>query len=174
MNSIAASTNNGWAADYWVWTLRELLGKNVVISTGTRARLDPIPGLAEAQPLTHIEALELDEVPKHLTVIEGGYAGLELSQAMRRFGSNITVIDRNDRLAHHDDDDATEGLHTLFRDEGLEVILNASIQRISGNSYELSSNRAALRKPWRVLTCSPRQAGFRIRMVSAWTSPASS
>jgi pyruvate/2-oxoglutarate dehydrogenase complex dihydrolipoamide dehydrogenase (E3) component len=113
---------------------RQLLGKNVVISTGTRARLDPIPGLADAQPLTHIEALELDEVPKHLIVIGGGYVGLELSQAMRRFGSNVTVIDRNDRLAHHEDDDVTEGLHALFKDEGIEVVLNARIQRISGRS----------------------------------------
>jgi pyruvate/2-oxoglutarate dehydrogenase complex dihydrolipoamide dehydrogenase (E3) component len=115
---------------------RQLLGKNVVISTGTRARLDPIPGLAEAQPLTHIEALELDEVPKRLIVIGGGYVGLELSQAMRRFGSNVTVIDRNDRLAHREDDDITEGLHALFTDEGIEVVLNARIQRISGRSGE--------------------------------------
>src|SRR5882724_4510827 len=70
-------------------TTRQLLGKNVIISTGTRARLDPIPGLAEAQPLTHIEALELDEVPKRLIVIGGGYVGLELSQAMLGFGSNV-------------------------------------------------------------------------------------
>src|SRR2546427_191355 len=85
---------------------------------------NPIPGLAEAQPLTHIEALELDEVPKHLIVIGGGYVGLELSQAMRRFGSGVTVIDRNDRLVHHEDDDVTEGLHALLKDEGIEVVLN--------------------------------------------------
>ena len=113
---------------------RHLLGKNVVISTGTRARLDPVPGLAEAWPLTHVEALELDEIPKHLIVIGGGYVGLELSQAMRRFGSDVTVIDRNDRLAHQEDDDVTEGLHALLRDEGIEVVLNARTQRISGKS----------------------------------------
>ena len=113
---------------------QRLRGAKVVISTGTRARLDPIPGLADAQPLTHIEALELDEVPKHLIVIGGGYVGLELSQAMRRFGSEVTVIERNDRLAHQEDDDVTEGLHALFKDEGIEVILNARIQRISGKS----------------------------------------
>jgi pyruvate/2-oxoglutarate dehydrogenase complex dihydrolipoamide dehydrogenase (E3) component len=113
---------------------RRLRGANVVISTGTRARLDPIPGLAESRPLTHVEALELDEVPKHLIVIGGGYVGLELSQAMRRFGSDVTVIDRNGRLAHHEDDDVTEGIHALFKDEGIEVSLNARIQRISGKS----------------------------------------
>src|SRR6266446_5198042 len=59
--------------------IRRLRGANVIINTGTRAVLDPVPGLVDAQPLTHIEALELDEVPGHLLVI-GGYVGLELSQ----------------------------------------------------------------------------------------------
>jgi pyruvate/2-oxoglutarate dehydrogenase complex dihydrolipoamide dehydrogenase (E3) component len=113
---------------------RRLRGTNVVISTGTRARLDPIPGLAESRPLAHVEALELDELPKHLIVIGGGYVGLELSQAMRRFGSDVSVIDRNDRLVHQEDDDVTEGLHALFENEGIEVVLNARIQRISGKS----------------------------------------
>jgi pyruvate/2-oxoglutarate dehydrogenase complex dihydrolipoamide dehydrogenase (E3) component len=61
---------------------------------------ESIPGLAEAQPLTHIEALELDQLPEHLLVIGGGYVGLELAQAMRRFGSKVTVFDRNNRLMH--------------------------------------------------------------------------
>ena len=115
---------------------RQLRGTNVIISTGTRARLEAIPGLAESHPLTHVEALELDEIPKHLIVIGGGYVGLELSQAMRRFGSKVTVIERNDRLVHQEDDDVTQGLHELFRDEGIDLILNARIQRVSGNSGE--------------------------------------
>src|SRR5205807_1035040 len=57
---------------------RQLRGTNVIVSTGTRASLEPIPGLAEAQPLTHIEALELGQVPEHLLVIGGGYVGVEL------------------------------------------------------------------------------------------------
>ncbi len=77
---------------------RRLRGTNVIISTGTRAAVEAIPGLAEAQPLTHIEALELGEVPQHLLVIGGGYVGVELSQAMRRFGSEVSLIDRNQRL----------------------------------------------------------------------------
>src|SRR5262249_40885340 len=77
---------------------RQMRGTNVIVNTGTRASLEPIPGLAEAQPLTHIEALELDEVPSHLVVLGSGYIGLEFAQAMRRFGSNVTVIGRNQRL----------------------------------------------------------------------------
>jgi pyruvate/2-oxoglutarate dehydrogenase complex dihydrolipoamide dehydrogenase (E3) component len=113
---------------------RRLRGANVIISTGTRSASEPIPGLSDAQALTHIEALELDEVPGHMIVIGGGFVGLELSQAMRRFGSVVTVIDRNDRLLHLEDDDVTRGLATLFRDDGIETVLNARVKRISGKS----------------------------------------
>jgi pyruvate/2-oxoglutarate dehydrogenase complex dihydrolipoamide dehydrogenase (E3) component len=115
-------------------TIRQLRGATVIINTGTRAVLEPVPGLVDAQPLTHIEALELDEVPEHLFVIGGGYVGLELSQAMRRFGSKVTIIDRNDRLMHREDDDVTEALQNLFEDEGIDIVLNATVKRISGKS----------------------------------------
>jgi pyruvate/2-oxoglutarate dehydrogenase complex dihydrolipoamide dehydrogenase (E3) component len=113
---------------------RQLRGTNVIVSTGTRAVLDETPGLVDAQPLTHIEALELDDLPEHLIVIGGGYVGLELSQAMRRFGSKVTLIDRNDRLIHREDDDVTEALQQLFEDEGIDLVLNARIKSVSGKS----------------------------------------
>ncbi len=115
-------------------TVRRLRGANVIISTGTRALLEAIPGLADAQPLTHVEALELNEIPEHLIVIGGGYIGLELSQAMRRFGCKVTVIERNERLLHREDEDVTEALRSLLEDEGIDILLNATIKRISGKS----------------------------------------
>src|SRR5438876_10402367 len=113
---------------------RQLQGTNVIVSTGTRASLEPIPGLAEAQPLTHIEALELGQVPEHLLVIGGGYVGVELSQAMRRFGSKVTVVDRNGRLMSKEDPDVCEALGSLLADEGIDILLNARIKRVSGKS----------------------------------------
>ncbi len=115
-------------------TTRQLRGTNVIISTGTRAALDATPGLADALPLTHVEALELDQVPEHLIVIGGGYIGLELSQGMRRFGSRVSVIDRNHCLLHREDDDVTEALGRLFEDEGIDSVLDACIQRVLGKS----------------------------------------
>src|SRR5262245_34427519 len=103
-------------------TTRHLRGANVIVSTGTRAAVGAIPGLAEAQPLTHIEALELDQVPEHLLVIGGGYVGIELSQAMRRFGSQVSVIERNQRLMSKEDEDVCEALRELLEDEGIDIV----------------------------------------------------
>jgi len=113
---------------------RLLHGTNVVIGTGTHATIDATPGLAGARPLTHIEALELDEVPKHLLVIGAGYIGLELAQAMRRFGARVTVIERNPRLLHREDDDVAEGIRALFQEEGIDLVLNAHVESVSGLS----------------------------------------
>src|ERR1700734_1766593 len=113
-------------------TTRQLRGADVIVSTGTRAALETIPGLAEAQPLTHIEALELDEIPEHLLVVGGGYVGVEMSQAMRRFGSKVTIIDRNGRLMSKEDPDVCEGLRSLLADEGIDILLNARIKQVSG------------------------------------------
>ena len=98
--------------------------------------IDPIPGLAESRPMTHIEALELDRVPKHLLVLGGGYVGLEMAQALRRFGSRVTVIERNDALAHREDRDVSEALRELFDDEGIEVLTATPVARVEGRSGE--------------------------------------
>src|SRR5438445_1208923 len=116
--------------------VRVLHGKRVVINIGTHATIEPTPGLREAKPLTHIEALELDLVPEHLIVLGGGFVGLEFAQAMRRFGSRVTVIDRNSRLIHREDDDVSEAMLELFGDEGIDVLLNTRIARVEGKSGE--------------------------------------
>ena len=113
---------------------RRLRGRNVIINTGTHAARESVPGLNEAQPLTHIEALELDELPEHLLVIGGGYVGLELAQGMRRFGSKVTVLDRNTRLMHQEDDDVCEAMQQLFQEESIDIVLNSKVRRISGKS----------------------------------------
>ncbi|HKD09006.1 MAG TPA: FAD-dependent oxidoreductase [Bryobacteraceae bacterium] len=113
---------------------RTLRGEKVIIGVGTRALIPDIPGLREAQPMTHIEALELDRIPEHLLVLGGGYIGLELAQAFRRFGSRVTVIDRNSRLAHREDRDVSEALQELFRDEGIDLALDSAPKRVAGSS----------------------------------------
>jgi pyruvate/2-oxoglutarate dehydrogenase complex dihydrolipoamide dehydrogenase (E3) component len=115
-------------------TTRQLRGTSVVIGTGTHSTLDATPGLAAAQPLTHIELLELETLPEHLLVLGGGYIGLEFAQAMRRLGSRVTLVERNAVLLHREDPDVSAAMESLFRDEGVDVILNASVEAVSGLS----------------------------------------
>ena len=117
-------------------TVRRLRGTNVIVNIGTHAAMEPLPGLAEVQPLTHIEALELDQLPTHLLVLGSGYVGLEFAQAMRRFGSRVTVLGRASRLLPGEDEDVSEGLYRLFEDEDIDLILNARAKRVSGKSGE--------------------------------------
>jgi pyruvate/2-oxoglutarate dehydrogenase complex dihydrolipoamide dehydrogenase (E3) component len=113
---------------------RVVRGENVVIGAGTRAKLDGIPGLTEAEPLTHIEALELDELPKHLVVLGAGYIGLEFAQAMRRLGSRVTLLERSHTLLPREDPDVTAGLQDLFQEEGVEVLFECKIDKVCGRS----------------------------------------
>jgi pyruvate/2-oxoglutarate dehydrogenase complex dihydrolipoamide dehydrogenase (E3) component len=93
-----------------------------------------VPGLATANPMTHIEALDLDRLPRHLIVMGGGYIGLELAQAARRFGSAVTVIQRAGQLAEREDPDVGAAILDLFHDEGIEVLLDTEISRVEGTS----------------------------------------
>ena len=115
---------------------RVLSGQKIMISTGSRATIVSIPGLAEANPLTHIEALELDYLPSHLIILGGGYIGLEMAQAMRRFGARVTIVERNASLVHREDEDVTEALRSLCQAEGIEVLTSTRVTQVSGTSGE--------------------------------------
>src|ERR1700735_5277540 len=77
---------------------RTLHSDRIFLDTGSRATIDPIPGLVESKPLTHIELLELTVLPEHLLVLGGGFIGLELAPAMRRLRAHRTIIERNPTL----------------------------------------------------------------------------
>lgn len=113
---------------------RTLRADKIFLDTGSRSTIDPLPGLSEANPLTNVELLELDTLPEHLIILGGGYVGLEFAQAMRRFGSRVTVVERNSRLAHREDPDISEAIEQLFHDEQVEVLTNAVVQRVEGRS----------------------------------------
>lgn len=123
---------------------RRVRGEQVYLDLGTHARVPEIPGLAAARPMTHIELLDLDRVPEHLIVLGGGYVGLELAQAMRRFGAclpaspgpvpRVTVIERGPRLLGREDPDVSAAILELLRDEGIDVRLRTDLSRIEGES----------------------------------------
>ena len=115
---------------------RRIFGERVFLVLGSRATMPKVPGLAAANPMTHIDALDLDRLPASLIVMGGGYVGLELAQPMRRFGSQVTVIERGPQLASREDPDVGAALLELFHDEGIDVLLGTEIRRVEGRSAE--------------------------------------
>lgn len=113
---------------------RTLTAERVFVNLGSRATIPDAPGLREAKPLTHIEALDLQRRPEHLIVLGGGYVGLELSQALRRLGSRVTLISRDSQLASNEDGDISLAILQLFRDEGIDVMLDTDVLGVSGLS----------------------------------------
>jgi pyruvate/2-oxoglutarate dehydrogenase complex dihydrolipoamide dehydrogenase (E3) component len=115
---------------------RRLAGDQVVVNVGSQAAIPDIPGLEAAHSLTHIEALELDYLPSHLIVLGGGYVGIEMAQAYRRFGSRVTIIEAGARLMGREDADVAEEMQRILTAEGIEFLLGARPVQVQGLSGE--------------------------------------
>ncbi|CAD6545868.1 putative pyridine nucleotide-disulfide oxidoreductase RclA [Paraburkholderia kirstenboschensis] len=113
---------------------RTLVGDQVVVNVGTHAAIPDVPGLLAADPLTHIGALDLDYAPAHLVVLGGGYIGIEMAQAYRRFGSRVTIVERGARLMAREDVDISEEMLGILRNEGIDVVTSAETLRVEGRS----------------------------------------
>src|SRR6516164_8769944 len=115
---------------------RVLAGDQVFLNLGTHAAIPRVPGLEAARPLTHIEALELDYLPSHLIVLGGGYVGLELAQAYRRFGSRVTVIEHEPQLMNREDPDVADEVQRILSEEGIGFFIAAETLSVQGRSGE--------------------------------------
>jgi pyruvate/2-oxoglutarate dehydrogenase complex dihydrolipoamide dehydrogenase (E3) component len=115
---------------------RRIEAERVFLDLGTRATIPDIRGLADAAPLTHVEALELDRLPEHLIVLGGGYVGVEFAQAFRRFGSRVTVVEYGAQLLGREDPDVAKAVRAIFEDDGIDVILGAETRSVEGHSCE--------------------------------------
>jgi pyruvate/2-oxoglutarate dehydrogenase complex dihydrolipoamide dehydrogenase (E3) component len=113
---------------------RVLAADKVFLNVGTHAALPSVPGLDAARPLTHVEALELDYLPPHLVVIGGGYVGLEMAQAYRRFGSDVTIIEPGPQLMGREDIDMSQEMLRILSGEGIQVLLEAQLLQVRGQS----------------------------------------
>jgi pyruvate/2-oxoglutarate dehydrogenase complex dihydrolipoamide dehydrogenase (E3) component len=116
-------------------TLR-LSADRIFLNVGTHATVPNIPGLIDARPMTHVELLDLERIPEHLIVLGGGSVGLELGQAMRRHGSRVTIIEIRSHLLGREDPDVSDAILELFKDGGIDVLLNTRLLGVSGTSGE--------------------------------------
>jgi pyruvate/2-oxoglutarate dehydrogenase complex dihydrolipoamide dehydrogenase (E3) component len=111
---------------------RVLSGDRVFLNLGTHAAIPPVPGLADARPMTNIELLEVDRLPNHLVVLGGGYVGLEFAQAYRRFGSRVTVIEHGPQLLSREDPDVAAEIERLLGADDMEVLVSTDVIRVEG------------------------------------------
>ena len=109
--------------------VRTLVGARVVINTGTRPALPAVSGLRDIEPLTNETILELATLPEHLLVVGGGFEGVEFAQMFRRFGSQVTIIQRGDQLLPAEDSDVADAVQQTLEREGVTVLLGTAAER---------------------------------------------
>jgi pyruvate/2-oxoglutarate dehydrogenase complex dihydrolipoamide dehydrogenase (E3) component len=110
--------------------VRQLTSNRIFIDTGTRPAIPDIPGLPDIPFLTSDTIQQLDAVPSRLLVLGAGYIGLEFAQMMHRFGSKVTVLERGGQVLSREDTEVAETLANYLRGEGVEIQLNAAIEKI--------------------------------------------
>jgi len=122
-----------------------LSGKYIFINTGTRPSIPEIEGLKDINYLTSTSILALKEVPQHLFIIGGGYIGLEFAQMFRRFGAEVTLLERGDRLMPHEDEDVCQVMSDIFEEDGIKVLTKT--QAVKFESYGSERVRITVEGP---------------------------
>jgi pyruvate/2-oxoglutarate dehydrogenase complex dihydrolipoamide dehydrogenase (E3) component len=115
-----------------------LQSEKIFINTGARAYIPEIPGLGQVDYLTNSGMMDVDSLPEHLVIIGGSYIGLEFAQMYRRFGSRVTVIEKGERLISRDDEDVSEAVKDILRNEGIEIRLNAECISVEGRDGQVA------------------------------------
>ncbi len=105
---------------------RTLAAEQIFLNVGARSAVPPIPGLDEVETLDSTSVMELGRVPDHLVILGGGFIGLEFGQMFRRFGADVTIIERSPRLAIREDEDIAEAIQQLFEEDGIRVLTNTN------------------------------------------------
>lgn len=113
---------------------RRLTAPAIYLNLGTVAAVPPIEGLAAAEAITHVEALKVEELPRHLLVLGGGYIGLEMGQAYRRLGSEVTIIEQSQHIATREDDDVASAMQHALEEDGITFATGVAVSHVSGRS----------------------------------------
>jgi pyruvate/2-oxoglutarate dehydrogenase complex dihydrolipoamide dehydrogenase (E3) component len=105
---------------------RQISANTIFINAGARPSKPTISGIDAVPTLDSTSIMELDTVPGHLLVLGGGYVGLEFGQMFRRFGSDVTIVQRGARLLAREDDDVADEVAKIMREDGIEVLLETA------------------------------------------------
>src|SRR5204863_9110500 len=97
-----------------------LTAAQIFINVGGRTAIPPLPGLDQIPYPTNSSIVDLDTLPSHLVILGGSYIALEFAQMYRRFGSQVTVLERGPRLLSREDDDISQGIHEIFAAEQID------------------------------------------------------
>ncbi len=111
----------------------DLTAEKILIATGGRTAVPPIPGIEQVDWIDHVSALELQEVPDALLVVGAGPVGLEFAQIFARFGSHVTIVNHGSQIAARADTEAANELQAALEDEGIEVVLSGGVDSFSRN-----------------------------------------
>src|SRR5512134_1897082 len=106
------------------------MADRIFINTGTRPSRPSIQGLPAVSALDNLSIMEFDALPDHLLILGGGYIGLEFGQMFRRFGSRVTILQSGSQLLAREDTDVAQEVAAIMRQEGIEVVLEATARRI--------------------------------------------
>ncbi|GIV53661.1 MAG: mercuric reductase [Candidatus Kapaibacterium sp.] len=127
-----------------------ITARAVLIATGSRTAVSPIPGLADGPYLTNETLYHLTKLPEHLLVLGGGYIGLENAQAFVRLGSRVTVLELQPQILPQEDPDIVEALSQYLRDEGIDIRTNTRLVQVAWNEGSV------------VLTCEHRGRTYQL------------
>jgi pyruvate/2-oxoglutarate dehydrogenase complex dihydrolipoamide dehydrogenase (E3) component len=109
----------------------QLTAPRIFINVGGRALVPDMPGIRDVPFLTNTTILALDRVPEHLVVVGGSYVGLEFAQIYRRFGADVTIVEKSPRLIAREDEDVSEAIRQILEAEGMRVRTNAECIRLT-------------------------------------------
>lgn len=109
----------------------------IFINVGGRAVVPDIPGVNEIEYLTNSSMMDVDFLPRHLIIVGGSYIGLEFGQMFRRFGSEITIVEKGPRLISHEDEDVSAAILDIMKQEGIDVRLDTTCSRLAKRGADI-------------------------------------
>lgn len=122
---------------------RTIRAERIFIDTGGRPAVPPVPGLTDVSYLDSTTVMELDEVPRHLLVLGGGFVGLEFAQMYRRFGAGVTILEQGPRIAAPEDEDVSSELRRILEGEGIAVRTSSRVEAVEAEGGEIVLRLAA-------------------------------